>query len=127
MPDQRIIPLRPGAAGYSDAAALNDIHAILTAADPGGEGALADIAQVLTRAGRPLVAVRDIEITMTETASGWPVARARAGDTTVVIRQAPAAARLLVEVTTTSPAERDALAVTLDGRTLHPARGGDAA
>ena len=128
MPDRIVTPLRPHAAGYSDAAALNDIHAIVTSSDP-GEDTLADIAQVLTRVGRPTVVVRDIEITATETALGWPAACARAGDTSVLIRQVPASIGLLIEITTTKTAEHDGLTIVLDNRILHPARpdGSDAA
>jgi hypothetical protein len=99
---------------YTDAAALNDIHALITAGDP-GDGALADIAQILARTGRPMTPVRDIEISATETALGWPVACAQAGDTSVFIRQAPDGVGLLVEIYAKTDAERDGLAVTLDG------------
>ena len=129
MPERTVTPLRARApSGYTDTAALNDIHALLTTADP-GDGALTDIALVLARTGRPLVAARDIEITTTETALGWPVACAQAGDTSVFIRQAPAGLGLLVEITTKTAVEHDALTIALDGRTLHPAvpGGGDAA
>src|ERR1700730_6440738 len=128
-PDRTVTPLRPRAlSAYTDTAALNDIHTLLTTTDP-GDGALADIPQILPRPGRPRVPARGIEITTTETALGWPVARADAGDTSVVIRQAPAGAGLLIEITPTPAAEHDALRVTLDGRTLHPAHpaGGDVA
>jgi hypothetical protein len=121
MPEQTVTPLRPRApSGYTDTAALNDIHALLTTGDP-GDSALADIALVLAHTGRPMAAVRDIEITTTETALSWPVACAQAGDTSVFIRQAPAGSGLLIEITTKTAAEHDALRVTLDGRTLHPA------
>ncbi len=128
MTDATVTPLRLRApSGYTDTAALNDIHALLTTGDP-SEGALADIALVLARAGRPMATVRDIEITTTETALGWPVACAQAGDTSVFIRQAPAGQGLLIEITTKTAVEHDALTITLDGRTLHPAwRGGEAA
>ena len=44
MPDGTVTPLRPRApAGYTDTAALNDIHTLLTSTDP-GDGTLADIA-----------------------------------------------------------------------------------
>ena len=36
------------------------------------------------------------------------------------IRQAPAGAGLVIEICTKTDAEHDALAVTLDGRPLHP-------
>jgi hypothetical protein len=121
MPDRTVTPLRPRApSSYTDTAALNDIHALLTTGDP-GDSALADIALVLARTGRPMAAARDIEITTTETALGWPVACAQAGDTSVFIRQAPAGTGLLIEITTKTAAEHDALTVTFDGRTLHPA------
>ena len=129
MPDRTVTLLRPRPpSGYTDTAALNDIHAILTATGT-GDGAVADITQILALTGRPMVAARDIEITTTESALGWPVARAQAGDTSVVIRQEPASADLLIEITTTAATEHDALRVTLDGRTLHSAHpaGGDAA
>jgi hypothetical protein len=125
MPSHAATPLRPvPALPYNDTAALNDIHAILTIPDP-GQGALADIAEVVARTGRPLVAARDIEITATETALGWPVACAQAGDTQVYVRQESAGPGLRVEITTKTDAEASGLTVTLDGATLHPAQFGD--
>ena len=122
MSDQVVVPLRPRTRpGYSDTAALNDIHALLTTTSNGpGDATLADIAVILSRTGRLMVAARDIEITTTETALGWPVACAQAGDTSVYIRQAPTGSGLLIEITTKSAGEHDALTVTLDGHTLHP-------
>ena len=122
MTDQVVVPLRPRARpGYTDTAALNDIHVLLTSTDP-GDGALADIAVILARAGRPMVRARDIEITTTETALGWQVACAQAGDTSVYIRQDPTGPGLLIEICTKSAAEHDTLTVTLDGHHLHQAR-----
>jgi hypothetical protein len=121
MPDATVTPLRPRApSGYTDTAALNDIHALLTTGDP-GDGTLADIAVVLARTGRLMAAVRDIEVSATETVLGWPVACVQAGDTSVFVRQAPAGGGLLIEITTKTAAEHDALAIVLDGRPLHPA------
>jgi hypothetical protein len=61
MPDHTVTLLRPRpASGYTDTAALNDIHAILTATGTGG-GALADITQILVLTGRPMVAAVDNE------------------------------------------------------------------
>ena len=89
MPDRSVTPLRPRApSGYTDHAALNDIHALLTSQDPAG-AALTDIALILARTGRPMVAARDIEVTTTETVLGWPVACVQSGDASVVIGQAP--------------------------------------
>jgi hypothetical protein len=122
MTDQVVLPLRPRTRpGYTDTAALNDIHAMLTGGDS-SDVTLADIAVILARAGRPMVRARDIEITTTETALGWPVACVQADDTSVFIRQDPAGPGLLIEICTKSAAEHDALTVTLDGHPLHPTR-----
>ena len=122
MPDGTVTPLRPRApAGYTDTAALNDIHTLLTAADP-GDATLTGIADILLRTGLPMTPIRDIEISTTETALGWPVACVEAGDTAVFVRQAPAGAGLVIEICTKTDTEHDALAVTLDGRPLHPDR-----
>ena len=123
MPDHTVTPLRrPSTSGYSDTAALNDIHALLTRTDP-GDGTLADIALILDRAGRPLVPIRDIEISATETALGRPVACVEAGDASVFVRQVPEGTGLLVEICTKTAAEHAALTVTIDGtplRSPHP-------
>jgi hypothetical protein len=122
MPDGTVTPLRPRApSGYSDTAAMNDIHALLTRTDP-GDGTLADIAEILTRVGRPMVQARDIEASTTETALGWPVACVDAGETTVFVRQSPTGTGLLIEVCTKTDTELAALAITLDGRRLRPDR-----
>jgi hypothetical protein len=126
MPDARVTPLRRGRgpSGYSDTAALNDIHALLTTIEP-GESPVADIAIILGRTGRPMVRVRDIEATTTETTLGWPAARVDAGDTKVCVRQDPGSTGLLIEICTESSAERAALTVTLDGESLqHPGQPG---
>ena len=121
MPDATVTPLRPRApSGYTDTAALNDIHTLLTS-DP-GDGALADIAAILVRTGRPMSRARDIEISTTETALGWPVACVDAGDTSVFVRQAPAGPGLVIEICTKTDTEQGALTVLLDGRALHPDR-----
>jgi hypothetical protein len=119
MTDATITPIRRDAP-YSDTAALNDIHLLLTSTDP-GEETLADIGAIVARTGRPLVPVRDIEISSTETVLGWPVACIDGGETTVFVRQAVAGTGLVVEICTKTDAEQAALAVTLDGRSLHPA------
>jgi hypothetical protein len=118
MADGCITPLRRDPP-YTDTAALNDIHTLLTCTDPGQE-TLADIAAILVRTCRLLIPARDIDTTTTQTALGWPVACVDAGETTVFVRQAPAATGLVVEICTKTDAEQGALAVTLDGRPLHP-------
>jgi hypothetical protein len=123
MTDHAVTPLYPrGAAPYSDCDALNDIHTIVTAPSRGRTAldTLDDVADVLTRTGRPPVPVRDIETSATETAHGWPVACTQAGDTAVYVRQDPAGPGLRVEITTKTDAEAAALTVTLDGATIHP-------
>ncbi len=119
MTDGTVTPIRRDAP-YTDTAALNDIHVLLTATDPGDQ-TLADIAAILARAGRPLIPVRDIEATATETVLGWPVACVDAGNTAVYVRQAPAGTGLAIEICTKTDTELASLAVTLDGRPLHPA------
>ena len=119
MTDRSITPLhRNGSSRYSDTAALNDIHALLTSTDP-GDGTLTDIALILGRAGRPLVPVRDIEISAIETALGRPVACVEAGDASVRVRQATDGTGLVVEICTKTATEHAALTVTLDGTPLH--------
>jgi hypothetical protein len=122
MPDSTVTPLRPRAAtaDYTDTAALNDIHALLTATEP-GQSALVDIALILGRTGRAMAKARDIEVSTIETALGWPVACIVAGDTNVYVRQAPAGTGLLIEICTETDAECSSLTVTLDGAVLRPA------
>jgi hypothetical protein len=115
-------PARPG---YTDQAALNDIHALLTTTTPAGhddgQALLGDIAAIVTRSGRPMVRARDIDATITHTPTGWPVARVDAGTTTVTVRQEPAGPGLLIDIATSSQVGRDDLTVTLNGDRLHPA------
>jgi hypothetical protein len=119
MTDATITPIRRDAPN-TDTAALNDIHLLLTSTDP-GEETLADIGAIVARTGRALVPVRDIETSSTETALGWPVACVDAGQTTVFVRQAIGGGGLVVEICTKTGAEQASLAITLDGRPLHPA------
>jgi hypothetical protein len=118
MADGSITPIQRDPP-YTDTAALNDIHVLLTVTDP-GDSTLAEIAEILGRTGRPLVAARDIGASTTETALGWPVACVDAGDASVFVRQTPAGTGLTVEICTKTDAERAALAVTLDGQLVHP-------
>ncbi len=119
MPKSNVIPLRPREpVAYTDTAALNDIHALLTTSDRDAP-LLADIGQILARTGRPMIRARDIDARVSVSSIGWPVAYVDAEDTTVTVRQDPAGAGLLVEVTTCTAPERDALTVSLDGRCLH--------
>jgi hypothetical protein len=124
MPDGTVTPLRPRAAAYTDRAALSDIHALLTATEP-GQAALKDIALILARTGRPMTKARDITVSTIETALGWPVACVDADDTNVYVRQDPAGTGLLIEICTETDAEASSLTVTLDGALLRPTDPGD--
>jgi hypothetical protein len=129
MAEQAVTRLRPRAEpGYTDAAALNDIHALLTTTTTGDVAG--DVALILARAGRPMVAVRDIDAAVTETPPGRPVARVESAGTAVTVRQEPAGAGLLIQVTTTEPNGPGGVTVTVDYRRPHdtsPPPGGDAA
>src|ERR1700744_2673869 len=104
MTDRTVTPLRPRVpAGYSDTAALNDIHALLTRTDLGAD-TLADIASIVARTSRALVPVRDIETSTTETIPGWPVPCVDAGETPVFVRQSPTGPGLVIEVCTRTDA-----------------------
>lgn len=121
MSEATVIPFprgrRPPA--YTDTAALNDINALLTAPSRATDHELlTDLGQILARTGRVMVRARDIHASTSLTPTGWPVARVDAEDTAITVRQDPAGAGLLVEITTRTQAERDALTITLDGRPL---------
>jgi hypothetical protein len=120
MTDGTVTPIWRGQHAYTDTHALNDIHTLLIGDDLGAD-TLADIAAIVARTSRALIPIRDIETSTTETVLGWPVACVDAGETTVFIRQATGGPGLVVEICTRSEAEQAALAVTLDGRPLHPA------
>jgi hypothetical protein len=90
-----VTQLRRPETDYDEAAALNDIHAICTAASADRD-VLAEIGEVLTRTGRPMVPARDITISATETAQGWPVACTQSGGISVFVRQEPAGTGLVV-------------------------------
>ena len=129
MPRSNVTPLRPREpVGYTDTAALNDIHALLATSHRDAP-LLTEIGQILARTGRPMVRARDVDARVSQSPIGWPVAHVDAEDTTVTVRQDPAGAGLLVEVSTRTAPERAALTVTLDGHRLHHPwpPGGDAA
>ena len=118
MSEATVIPFPRGRAPdlSPEAAALNDIHALLTASPCGSDDeVLRDIGLILARTGRPMIRSRHIEVRISETAIGWPAAHVDAEDTAVTVRQDPASGGLLVEIITRTSAERDGLTVTLDG------------
>jgi hypothetical protein len=125
MSDHRVIrfPARGGAAaGYTDTAALNDIHAIMCRR-PGGvdPATFDDVAQVLARCGRPVMALRDIDATAGHTPAGLPHARVDAGGTTIEVYQDQSGG-LVVAITATA-ADEAGLTVRLNDRQLHPTAG----
>jgi len=119
MPESVVTRPRPRRdAAYTDTAALNDIHAILTGGGRPADSALADITEALARAGRPMIRGRNIDAAVTDSPTGWPVVRVDAEDTTVTVRQDPVGPGLLIEITTSTAAEPDLLVVVLDGQRL---------
>lgn len=121
MPDSSVTWLqRPRPPAYSDADALNDIVVLLTTIADTDEAILGDIAAIVARTGRPMVPVRHLDATVTDTPSGRPVARIDADGASVTVRQEPAGSGLIVEIAGASGASagRDTT-VTLDGRCLH--------
>lgn len=124
MPDHRVIRFptgRAAAPGYTDTAALNDIHAILCRRSGWNPAMLEDVAQVLARRGRPVIAVRDIEAAVEQTPAGLPQARVDAGGTNVEVYQDQSGG-LAIAIAATASDEAD-LTVTLNDRQLHPANG----
>ncbi len=123
MPDGTVTPLRPRTRRplYTDTAALNDIHTLLTATEP-GQATLEDIA-LDPGPDRPADDPRPATSRSPPPRPPWagPSPASDAGDTNVYVRQAPSRR---------GPADRDlhrdrrrgsALTVTLDGALLRPA------
>lgn len=130
MGKQPVAWLRPRAApGYSDAAALNDIHLLLTTSTSDTGELIGDVRQILARTGRPLIGVRDINAVVTETPQGRPVARVESAATAVTVRQEASGSGLLIQITTTEPSGPGGVIVTVDHRRPHgtPPSGGDPA
>jgi hypothetical protein len=96
MTHHAVTRLRPRT--YTDTAALNDIHTILTSAlSP--DSMLAEVAAVLVMADRPhVVPLRDIEVDQTETEVGRPLVCVQSEDITVRVRQEEAGPGLLVQI-----------------------------
>jgi hypothetical protein len=124
MPDHTVIRFPAGrttAPGYTDTAALNDIHAILCCHSGWSPGTLEEVAEVLARCGRPVMAVRDIEAAAGQTPAGLPQARVDAGGTEAEVYQDQSGG-LVVAITATG-ADEASLLVTLNEHQLHPAAG----
>lgn len=130
MAEQPVAWLRSRAEpGYTDTAALNDIHELLTASTGRADELVGDVRLILTRAGRPMVPVRDIDAAVTETLQGRPVARVESAGTAVTVRQEPIGTGLLIQITTTEPSGPGGVTVTVDHRrpAIMPPTGGDPA
>jgi hypothetical protein len=122
MSDHTVVRFPPGRAaspGYTDTAALNDIHAIVCSrrATPDAS-VVADVADVLAHAGRPVIEVRDIQASVADTPAGLPEARVDAGTTSVRVYQDHTGG--LAVVIAATAADETALTVTLNQRQLHP-------
>jgi hypothetical protein len=104
---------------YTDTHAVDDIHALVSKSEFLASGELAAIAEIIERTGRPMVAGRDIDVTTTQTALGWPVITISSGGTAIIIRQEPMGTGLRADITAATQAERDSLTITLNG---HPLR-----
>jgi hypothetical protein len=123
MPDHKVIPFpagRGGGPGYSDTAAINDIHAIMCRHGGWNPDTLDDVALVLARCGRPVVDVRDIDATVEHPPAGLPRARVDAGGTSIEVYQDQSGG-LAVAIATA--ADEAALTVRLNDHQLHPATG----
>jgi hypothetical protein len=123
MSDHTVVRFPPGRAappGYTDTAALNDIHAIVCSRrDTPDASVVADVADVLARAGRPIMEVRDIQAAVADTPAGLPEARVDAGTTSVRVYQDHTGG-LAVAIATTA-ADEATLTITLNRQQLHPA------
>jgi hypothetical protein len=123
MSDHTVVRFPPGRAappGYTDTAALNDIHAIVCSRrDTPDASVVADVADVLARAGRPVIEVRDIHAAVADTPAGLPEARVDAGTTSVRVYQDHTGG--LAVVIAATAADETGLTVTLNRRQLHPA------
>ena len=117
-------PLLRPVRSYTDGAAVNDIHALLTTWQGTDSDALTCVAELVMRTGRPMTPARDIEVTQTSSPLDRPVVHAESDGTVITICQDPAGPGLHVAVTSRDPADRAALKVTVDGRPLAPAPAG---
>jgi hypothetical protein len=117
-----VTPLRP-ATPYSDTGALNDIHALLTSPLAPAD-VLADVAAILSRAGRPLVPPRVITATVADDPRGMPVARIEAEGTTICISQAQNDSGLSIHITPRNAADEAALTIAVAGTVIRRPRPG---
>jgi len=113
-----VMPIRPGLASWcGDTQAMNDIHAVLTAASRlAPDEAAACIAEIVARTGRRLDPARAITAEVTSDRHGMPIAWIDADGTVVLAGQDPDGAGVLIQVTTRDAAEAAALVITIDGR-----------
>jgi hypothetical protein len=113
-----VTPIRPGlAARYRDAQAMNDICALLAAAEqlPAGE-TNASVPEIVDRCGRRATRPRVITAQVTGEDHVQPVAPVHADGITVLAARDPDRSGVLIQVTTRDPGEATALAVTVDGQ-----------
>jgi hypothetical protein len=108
--------LRPGMrGGYTDTAAMNDIHAVVTSRAGAATAALECIAEILVRSGRLIAPARHITATVDDDEHGLPIARIDGDGTYVTIGQDQAGPGLRIQIRTCNDDERAALVVELNG------------
>ena len=111
--------LRPGMCGvYTDTAAMNDIHAVITSRAGAATAALECIAEILVRSGRLMAPARHITATVDDDEHGLPVARIDGDGTYVTMGQDPGGPGLRIQIRTFNDDERTALVIELDGVVL---------
>ena len=117
MTIREVTPLRPRApSAYTDTAAVNDIHALITAGNP-GDATLSDIAQILTRGPADDAGPRHRHQRHRDgpgLAGGLRAGRRHIG----VHPPGPRRPGLLIEIYAKTDTERDGLTVTLDDSPL---------
>jgi hypothetical protein len=108
--------LRPGTRGtYTDTAAMNNIHAMITSRTGAATAALECITEILARSGRLIVPARHIIATVDDDEHGLPVARIDGDGTYVTVHQGQAGPGLRIQIRTCNDDERAALVIELDG------------
>src|SRR5438270_4332154 len=86
---------------YTDTHAMNDIHALVARTGLVASDELAAIGEIIERTGRTMIAGRDIDVTTTQTALGWPVITISSGGIAIIIRQEPMGTGLRADITAT--------------------------
>jgi hypothetical protein len=115
-----VAPLRPASpAGFSDTAAMDDIQALLASPRrPPGDEALEEIAEIVARTGRALVAPRDFTVDCEDDEHGLPYVAVRSEGTTVRVGQDPVSGTVRIAIRAATDAERGSLDIQVNGRRI---------